>query len=117
MSRPIKFRGWWFQQKKMDYPSLQYIGKNYSWPLHWCKLMQFTGLHDKNGKEIWEGDILDGGREVKLGEFYAYLENGLGGGYHITGFYYKNADDICVPVEGRHDEVLGNIYENPELLK
>jgi uncharacterized phage protein (TIGR01671 family) len=69
-------------------------------------LMQYTGLKDKNGKEIYEGDVLENkwGQKSKLeyGEFYD-------SGIYVSGFGIS----IC-PEES---EVIGNIYENPELIK
>ncbi len=75
--------------------------------------MQFTGLLDKNGKEIYEGDILkdniDGYvvvREMTGGHFtWKSTLSGIGG---IFPFDY-NQKNNC--------EVIGNIYENPELIK
>ena len=85
-------------------------------------LMQSTGLKDKNGVEIFEGDIVafedsDGG--------YEYQDIVINTGiveYGELGFYFTNRvavdmDDFYIK-DGRCDdvEVIGNIYENPELL-
>ncbi len=68
---------------------------------------QFTGLHDKNGKEIYEGDIV----RCWGGEYcQGYWE------FDKT-FVIKNTSyDIIMLEESEHIEVIGNIYENPELL-
>lgn len=77
------------------------------------ELMQYTGLKDKNGKEIYEGDIL------RYDNFRDWLIS-----WHEAGFYLQNffrgmgdADYFILT----HDlaitrEIIGNIYENPELL-
>jgi uncharacterized phage protein (TIGR01671 family) len=76
-------------------------------------LMQFTGLKDKNGKEIYEGDIVrfnysdeqngySGSQIVKFAEFEAGFYP-----FCLRSRWRANIDDI---------EVIGNIYENPELL-
>lgn len=93
-------------------------------------LMQYTGLRDKNGIEIYEGDILelineDGERIKCVVEFgNRILTTEHGAIIDIQCFYFKIGDRKTNPVAnnycGKHDlkiiEVMGNIYENPELL-
>lgn len=71
-------------------------------------LMQFTGLLDKESKEIWEGDIL---------EFDGY-EWGGDNNRAIVKWEHGGFESIGLKYEWKHwCEVIGNIYENPELLK
>lgn len=73
---------------------------------------QYTGLHDKNGKEIYEGDIVSKHnsdtkgvvKQVKDGQWAIYWDN-VPDGYYVL-FKYSN---LC--------EVVGNIHENNELLE
>ena len=70
---------------------------------------QFTGLHDKNGKEIYEGDILEDtlGRK-KLVEYFQ------------DGFWLNASFDgaeWCLRQVNSSSKIIGNIYENPELLE
>lgn len=81
------------------------------------KIMQSTGLKDKNGVEIFEGDIvLENGiqRAVSFGE--QEYEEDFGNLAYYVGFnvYTKWGYSSIDPVEY---EILGNIYENPELLE
>ena len=73
-------------------------------------LEQYTGLKDKNGQEIYEGDVIEdtppwGGRYVSV----VTWEECEDGGDYYQGFQ--------VPHHGEHCEVIGNIHDNPELLK
>ena len=74
---------------------------------------QYTGLHDKNGKEIYEGDILQIDIErawVIWNDKYGYFE------LVPIGDYYFDSDVIGQALEYTKPEVIGNIYENKELL-
>ena len=71
-------------------------------------VQQFTGLFDKDGKEIYEGDILlDGDKNLKevQWEYTTYVL------FYIKGFWFDK-------LSGRemHSKIIGNIFENPELL-
>lgn len=115
MNREIKFRAWAITAKtmhpvwmKLDDEMGKYI------------LMQFTGLKDKNGKEIYEGDICRvfpinefGSHEPKTGVMNWQAKwAGFGIDAEVSAPYEI---DQCVPPD-MPIEVIGNIYENPELL-
>ena len=92
-----------------DSASLTSLTTKYQEPV---KLMQFTGLKDKNCKEIYEGDIVkfkiiftSGTDEVVFNEGRFELKNISIGGEK------RSVDNIA-----NYCEVVGNIYENPELL-
>lgn len=74
------------------------------------KIMQYTGLHDKNGKEIYEGDILT---------FYNHVIDKEETGkiiFTVGTFAIVNSiSPIWFNLSNR-GEVIGNIYENPDLL-
>lgn len=122
--RVIKFRAWDVVGKFMLSATLEELcdidnrrGVHFradlksSLKFDYIKVMQFTGLLDKNGKEIYEGDIVisrgisgDNGKEEVCFEGGAFLP-----------FHGANCpDDDAMASES---EVIGNIYENPELLE
>ena len=76
------------------------------------KLMQSTGLKDKNGKEIFEGDIL-GTKDGLLNGVVEYREDL--GMFVNSLIRYNNFERLCNVANDR--EIIGNIYENPELLE
>ena len=67
-------------------------------------IMQFTGMHDKNGKEIYEGDI------VLIREGIAVIT------FYCGSFWCSFWTLLLLSDSGVEVEVIGNIYENPELL-
>lgn len=81
-------------------------------------LQQFTGLHDKNGKEIYEGDIVRSGKEYN---YYTGLNSEIYGGrlYEIknNGWRFYIEPHSLYDIDFKDLEVIGNIYENKELLK
>ena len=84
------------------------------------ELMQFTGLTDKNGKEIFEGDILKADNEnfVHVIKYYSefmsfvMVKNNVESDWFHGGNNDYFSDDIKT-----NYKVIGNIYENPELLE
>ena len=111
--RDIRFRAWDANEKSFVYFGCvggilaecdePYI-HNY---IHLGAIMQYTGLKDKNGKEIYEGDILHYYFNTDV-EWKTIVE----WQYHIAGFFMSDGD-----FHEEHREVIGNIYENPDLLE
>ena len=77
------------------------------------ELMQYTGLKDKNNKEIYEGDILSNGNNEK--PYKVIFENGSFRAEFEGDFEEYSFDLINIVAQGC--EIVGNIYENPELIK
>lgn len=76
------------------------------------EFMQFTGLYDKNGKAIWEGDIvkITGSKEIDIGKVIYEYNGFIVDVMNMDRFYGR------VPLLEKFTEVIGNIYEDSELL-
>ena len=78
-------------------------------------LMQYTGLKDKNGKEIYEGDVLHMQIKSTVNNnniiVEIYFQNGV---FWFKGKFYSDCNWHFYNARDR--EVIGNIYENPELI-
>lgn len=117
--RKIKFRQWLEEPDYRDIPSrmveprfqgeinkvfdlngkqLRYQGTSY--------YMQFTGFYDKNGREVYEGDILFPNLVVEWNnELGSWVYDNGSSPTHLSSDWVKSS------------EIIGNIYENPELLE
>lgn len=148
--REIKFRAWDKSQNKM----YQVRGINFDNEDLWLKinetqimganlfeveLMQYTGLKDKNGKEIYEGDIIQcmvNDNSIKGEEAYILGKEGFGlehikkvvnykiefwNSLYNYGYRVRNGKANFMITQGALNTMnakkIGNIYENPELLK
>jgi len=134
--REIKFREWDKINKKMiSEPHFESINHEFIYINKFFErtenshfdVMQYTGLKDKNGKEIYEDDIIDtypGERDYPQPGGYGSAAQVI---YYIGEIDWSEGDhkiDYCgfistwdyMPITSEC-EVIGNIYENPELLK
>jgi uncharacterized phage protein (TIGR01671 family) len=110
--REIKFRAWDTRFNDMHYyPEIHQWNLNMP-DLEEITLMQYTGIKDKNGKEIYEGDI------VKCDGYYEdiYVCK-YGRASFVLGVQQGNFGLSIVMQDSYQMEIIGNIYENPELLK
>jgi len=107
MNKIIKYRAWNKDFQEMIYDSNERIFSNYLEE----DLMQYTGLKDKNGVSIYEGDIVE--EDWVLGKsktYYKPIE--ITWNQHICAFC-TGSKPLQFPIRW---VVIGNIYENPELL-
>lgn len=111
-----KYRAWDKETKTMNGMAEIYRNRNQEIELRPRDgniiLMQSTGLVDKNGKEIFEGDIL-GTKDGLLNGIVKYSRDL--GMWTNSLLRYQNFERLCVIHRDR--KVIGNIYENPELLE
>ena len=128
MNRDIKFRAWVKDRKAIfEVILIDYVSKKITYLLERVghllnirhdkfndvELMQYSGLTDMMEKEIYEGDILSNRNNEK--PYKVIFENGSYRAEFEGDFEEYSFDLIDVVAQGC--EVVGNIYENPELLK
>lgn len=128
MNRIIKFRIWDKRLKKflegceLDDICLSYDGDVLILEgrelnlLAECEIQQFTGLSDKNGKEIYEGDIIN-----CIGQGILFSDELIGEVEFQDFEYVIVTNDNKWPVASfkvlADKQIIGNIFENPELIK
>lgn len=111
-NRTIKFRAWDEQSNKMHYGTMNCFG-SMQWDGDYCTLPQgviyileqYTGLKDKNGKEIYEGDII----RIHLGlniweEKEVYFDDSL------CEFGFKETHEDLYAMYSEYYEIIGNIH-------
>ena len=120
--REIKFRAWNIAEKVM-------VDEIYPGDLGWvlvrpesCISMQYTGLKDRHGKEIYEGDILS--VTPSIGDVVRATVAFEGGRFYLVSSKDTEYNLALYQEEGYYPcfnwsdcEVIGNIHENPDLLK
>ena len=138
----LKYRAWDSWRKRMSVVDRIYIDTEGvrlydDFGEYWrnfrdIKLMQSTGVNDRNSVEIFEGDILEiqGIRMVVKFGSYEYIESSKSNGHTLgvvydgLGFYAEcinvaDPDNISPfePETLKNSQIIGNIYENPEFLE
>ena len=148
MQRTIKFRAWDKEYEKMTYfdeedyeykPPLvfrldqvfkkddnydDYEDFEYNDITDKVEIMQYTGLHDENGKEIYEGDIIEFSYDMFVGNFDTFVAKGKvvfeEGAFYVEAFGNERTTEgeayLLYSINLDTIEVIGNIYENKELL-
>ena len=110
MIREIKFRALYCPEKCWHYFTLidLIIGRASKESLQYENWCEYTGLEDKNGKEIYEGDIIQINKDIyevfwdgRWAEFACKCTS------NSLGWYHRGPEKV---------EIIGNIYENPDLV-
>jgi hypothetical protein len=129
MMREIKFRVFRKRDRRLfwpisvyltgDVPVVEWLGPSgttelSSMPGNDAVLMQYTGLKDGNGREIYEGDIVDC---TLMSENGKWITEQREVAFRNASFVLLRSDRSWTGFTAEHVIILGNIYENSELLK
>jgi len=114
MNREIKFRVWDEKYNQWDTSPLT-INPAESVVKQGRVIQQYTGLTDKNGKEIYEGDILNISRDIVDKARVVETESHSDEVYYGTDGFWLKGRFVHRRIADWDVEVTGNIFENPEL--
>lgn len=108
--REIKFRAW--DQNKMWYSDEQGWSAWGDCFMSLDTIMQYTGLKDRNGKEIYEGDVvIDADKDIGVVKYTTDCTPTIYG----AGYFAEGKDGVGASLI--YCEVIGNIHESPDLLE
>ncbi len=124
MSRPIKFRAWnralkeMWEHGQIEFGNAVLLHNHDDRPL---ELLQYTGLKDKSGVEIYEGDVVESFTHPEIPQHHIIEWSDKFKGWWMRNITAKHDNDGCIQLRVGEKygpyEVIGNIYQHPELLE
>lgn len=119
-NREIKFKAWNGSQMSSNVITIQELAnKDFAWDANKLVWLEYTGLKDKNGIEIYDGDVLDsGGKYGYIGElvFVTWNQDELQWVVSTKDNDFRDCLRSCFSDKSIVWEVIGNVYQNPNLV-